>query len=658
MGLFAAASSGCNNAPPIPIDEVVNAVHVEMMSSQGSNQIDVLFVIANSTSVDEERIMLEEAFPGFVRGLLDINADFQIGVITPDMQSHSERGALHIGPNTAPSPGPLAMVLTGETEPVSCNDDTDCLITVPGVNPFQGKCNAVEIDDGAGGTTPGNQCFHTAQFCTAPPSNLLGCNDRFVPLLVNGDAVECDYNPSNCSYTSYHPHWEQRCDDLNNAQCLAADGPSGERRCSEAGLCEVKPAFLRASDYADDSEDGVDDDQVIDDFACLSAVGTCQISASTFPERGLDSVYEALKPNSSLNKGFLRPDALLLVVFVSDDDDCSVGIETNGEGKRARLTSEQCWGEGQDPLLAIDELYEYLTTVVKRSPSQVMAAAIVGPTPLGFKWNGHQYSCSQAGDDTGTRLATAGDRYSRFVRQFGHRGVVGSICEADFDPVLAQVTRAVSRSLGQTCLSSPPKACNPAAPDCGKGVECVQAAPPRVLMRSSINVELDRPDADPALDDETACTELADCLLSDGKDAERTCNAGRCSIGGGVRECSTTEQCIPAGTADEQRANFVCDQGLCYQGDIPPGTSPRFVCEDFEVIIETSATGSEQWRRLTGPGSPANLDYEDNHDYQINYYATDACPSTGVGFRFVNAPALDDKVRLSYPVSLRDQIFN
>ena|SRR5690554_4324485 len=669
LGTMGLMVSACNNAPPVPIDDVVNAVHVEMMSSQGSNQIDVLFVIANSTSVDEERVMLEEAFPGFVRGLLDINADFHIGVITPDMQTHSERGALHIGPNASPDAGALPMIYESE-DPISCTDSTDCLLELPPHDPldpqspvrgggasFQGTCNPVEVDDGNGGTVATNQCFYTPRFCTAPPSNLLGCNDRFVPLMVGGEQVTCDHNPNNCSYTSYSPHWEKRCDDLNNAQCMGAEGPVGERRCTAAGVCEIKPAFLRASDYADESVDGVNDEQVIDDFACMSAVGTCHISASTYPERGLDAVYEALKPGSNLNKGFLRDDALLLVVFVSDDDDCSVGVEVNGESKRARLSSEQCWGEGQDPLLEISELYDFITTQVKRSPSQVMTAAIVGPVPLGFVWSGHEYSCSQAGDTTGTRLATAGDRYTRFVRSFGHRGVVGSICEADFDPVLAQVTRAVSRSLGQTCLSSPPKACNPDSSDCGAGAECVQAAPPRVLMRSALSPELGRDDADPALDGEVACTETEECLLGDADDDSRACNVGRCSIGGDILTCSTTEDCIPPGTDEQQRGSYVCDQSVCYQGDIPPGTSPRFVCDDFEVIIEASSD-EENWRRLVGPGNPAELDYVDDHDYQINYYANEACPATGVGFRFVNAPAVDDRVRLSYPVSLRDQIFN
>lgn len=684
MGLFA---GGCNDAPPMAIDEVVDAVNVETISSQGSNQIDVLFVIANSTSVDSSRVMLEQAFPSFVQGLLDLDADFHIGVITPDMATFSERGNLHIEPNSTPEPGKYVVIEEGDSELVSCDDDDDpacqqmeicdadeaycvtcdqdgknCVLTLdrdPN-DPSQGTtvqsvtCDAVLDDDNNVTTT---RCYSVPKYCTAPPAALQACNDRFVPLLdESGEQVSCEHDGTQCSYDSYHPHWEKRCDDLNNSACQDAEGPAGERRCTPDNVCEVKPVFLAANHYADDSEDGVDNDKVIEDFACLSNVGTCQIGASTYPERGLDSLFEALKPSNEANKGFLRDDALLLVIVVSDDDDCSVGYDADGERNDARLSSEQCWGEGADDLLRVSDIYEYITTQVKSSESQAMAAAIVGPTPVGFVWDGHRYSCSRQGEDGQVHLATAGDRYSRFVRAFGARGVVGSICEADFEPVLEQVTRAVSRSLGQTCLTSKPKACDPGASDCGPGVECVQAAPPRTLLRESVTPELGRDDADEDLD-LTVCDETEQCLLDDEDDESRACVSGICSIGGAALTCNTQEECIPSGTPEEQRDTYVCDANLCYQGDIPPGTSPRYLCNDFQVTIDIQNSSTGERDKLKGPGSPDSLDYDDDRDYEINYYANEACPTTGVSFRFVRTIP-DEEMRISYPISLRDEIFN
>lgn len=684
MGLFV---GGCNDAPPMPIDEVVDAVSVETISSQGSNQIDVLFVIANSTSVDSSRVMLEQAFPSFVQGLLDLNADFHVGVITPDMQTFSERGNLHIEPNSTPEPGKYVIVEAGQVETVPCEDDDDptcerqkicdadethcvscddsgnnCTLTLDrdpndpseGTTKQSVTCDAEQDDEDNVTTT---RCYTVPKYCTAPPAALKACNDRFVPLVdEDGAQVSCEYSGDHCSYDSYHPHWEKRCDDLNNSACQDADGPAGERRCTPENVCEVKPVFLASNHYQDESDDGVDSDKVIEDFACLSNVGTCQIGASTYPERGLDSLFEALKPENTANEGFLRDDALLLVIIVSDDDDCSVGYNEDGERNDARLSSEQCWGENADPLLRVNEVYDYITTRVKSSESQAMAAAIVGPVPVGFVWDGHRYSCSRQGEDNQVHLATAGDRYTRFVRSFGARGVVGSICEADFEPVLEQVTRAVSRSLGQTCLTSKPKACEPNASDCGPDVECVQAAPPRTLLRESVNAELGRADAD---EDSglTECDETEQCLLQDAADESRSCVSGICSIGGEALTCSTQEDCIPSGTPEEQRDTYVCDANLCYQGDIPPGTSPRYLCNDFQVTIDIKDSATNERKKLQGPGAPDSLDYEDDRHYEINYYANEACPTTGVSFRFVRTIP-DEEMRISYPISLRDEIFN
>ena len=556
------AGGGCNNHPTLPIDEVFEAVRTEGLSAQGSNKIDILFVIANSTSVDEERILLEEAFPSFVRGLLDLNADFHVGVITPDMKTSDERGRLHGVPFNSTTPGVDEMV-DGSGDPIACTTPADC---VDGSR--TGECT----DEGF--------CVMPRTFCAATPANLDYCFERYSPMIENNAPVSCTVN----------------------ADCSArVDGRlSGSARCN-TGFCEIRPDFLRREDYLTGTNVEVSEEDVVGDFNCLSAVGTCSITASTAPERGLDAVRAALDVDNPLNPGFVRADALLLIVFVSDDDDCSVG--ENGE----RLSGEECWSAQAQNLMPESDLYNYLTTRVKSSPAHVMTAAIVGPVPRGFEWSGYQVSCTARDDTTGSRVAYAGDRYSRFVRLFGNRGVIGSICEANFDPVLSQVTRAVSRSLGQNCLSTPPRVCN-TDKDCTGEATCVTAAAPRVLMRN---------------DD------------------------------GDVITCSTSSQCVFGDANPDTR---ICDAGACYQADLPAGTSPRNVCSDFGVIIEV---GSEQsgYNSLVAPGAPDSLDYTDNRDYEVNYYAYEACPTTGIGFRFINSPTSDSTVRVSYPVSMRDQIF-
>ena len=554
------ATVGCNNHPTVPVDQVFEVVRHEGLSAQGSNKIDILFVIANSTSVDEERVLLEEAFPSFIRGLLDLNADFHVGVITPDMKTANEQGVLHGVPFASAAPG-YDEVLVGD-DPVSCTTDADCP---------EGEC------------AEGGTCVVPRVFCDDTPANLDYCFERFHPL------YGLDNQPVSCT---------------TDADCLAGreDVLSANYRCNATQECEVRPNFLRREDYLRGSNVDVDPDEVVGDFNCLSAVGTCSVVASTAPERAFDAVRRALDVGNPINPGFIRADALLLLVFVSDDDDCSIGDGTE------RLSGEDCWGARAADLLRENELYSYLTSTVKSTPNHVMTAAIVGPVPRQFEWNGYRVSCTAADDSTGSRVAYPGDRYTRFIRLFGNRGVVGSICEANFDPVLSQVTRAVSRSLGQNCLSTPPYLCTEDA-DCSGDATCVIAAAPRVLMR----------------DDET----------------------------GEAYACTTSSDCVFDGASPETR---ICDAGTCYQADLPAGTSPRRVCSDFQVAIEvgSEATGI---RRLVSPGAPDSLDYADDRDYEVNYYAQEACPTTGIGFRFINSPTSDARVNVVYPISVRDQIF-
>lgn len=642
IGLLASA---CNNAPARPIDEVFEAVQEEIVTSQGSNKIDVLFVIANSTSVDEERILLEQAFPTFIRGLLEKNADFHIGVITPDMRTSTERGTLHEGPNNSPKPGFDWLTVAGEApewgetpgrapeNAIPCTvatQSTDCVLDVGGTE-YKGKCDVVA------GETNGF-CAVARRFCDAPPAELDDiCNNRFEPLIVEGEQVECVYTPTCRPGT--HPKWQEVCDDTKNQACDAVEGPVGTRRCNADNKCEIRPKFLRATKYIHGSGMDIDTEAVVADFACLSNVGTCYISASTSPERGLDAVRAALDPRNANNAGFIRQDAMLLVVFVSDDDDCSIGTD---EGAKERLSSEECWGKNAAELSRLEELQHFLTTEVKSSAAKVMTAAIVGPVPVGFQWNGHEYSCSAADDTSGTRLATAGDRYTRFVRGFGSRGVVGSICNANFDAVLRQVTRAVGRSLGQNCLAASPRLCTE-DDDCAGAAKCVVAQPPRALVREDIKELRGGESVD--------CETVDDCLLPDDDANEnRVCSSGTCYLNDQTVTCSSNDDCSSDGSR-------VCDSGLCYQANFPPGTNPRRVCDDFSVSIDVAPANSTNFTSLVGPGKPDTLDYNDDHQYQINYYAYEACPETGVGYSFVTPPAIDDQIRIRYPVSLRDQMF-
>ncbi len=118
-------------------------------------------------------------------------------------------------------------------------------------------------------------------------------------------------------------------------------------------------------------------------------------------ERGLEASFRALSEPliSGANAGFLRPDAALALIYVSDEDDHSFG-----EISFYRRTFEQRKGVGNE--------------------NRVLAGAIVGPQP------------------DGCATAVVGTRYHMLVQVVG--GSIGSICEQDFSQTLGQLGLTVA----------------------------------------------------------------------------------------------------------------------------------------------------------------------------------------------------------------------
>lgn len=131
--------------------------------------------------------------------------------------------------------------------------------------------------------------------------------------------------------------------------------------------------------------------------------GQVAFPATLAAEQGLEAARRALsEPNlSGANRGFLRPDAALSVIFVSDDEDQSPG--SAGFYRRFFLGAK---GAGNRALVKV--------------------SAIVGPSPDG---------CLVPGDEDllGGR-ARAGERYRDVVEATG--GTLGSICDEDFGPAV------------------------------------------------------------------------------------------------------------------------------------------------------------------------------------------------------------------------------
>ncbi len=157
-----------------------------------------------------------------------------------------------------------------------------------------------------------------------------------------------------------------------------------------------------------------DVENYIDVFGTSATVGL----QGSGKEKGLEAAWYALSPAltspGAPNAGFLRSEANLLLVFVSDEDDCSDEGALEGEPNTA------CYAQ-YDRLVPVPTYISRFESL-KQTKSQVQLGAIVGP-------------------DAATALCDEntipGSRYAEAARLSG--GLSNSICETDWSSFLGDL---------------------------------------------------------------------------------------------------------------------------------------------------------------------------------------------------------------------------
>ncbi len=155
------------------------------------------------------------------------------------------------------------------------------------------------------------------------------------------------------------------------------------------------------------------DANVSSTLSCLANVGT----DGPWIEMPLLATEFALTSRRAdgTNAGFLRDDALLAVVAITDADDCSRTID----GFETYDTSENCFG---DPTVVPTQHYIDVLDTIKGDRSRWAAAMIAGPT-----------NCVS---DFGN--AAEAKRLKEFVSLTGRNGVFSSICSGDLQTPLTE----------------------------------------------------------------------------------------------------------------------------------------------------------------------------------------------------------------------------
>jgi hypothetical protein len=276
------------------------------------------------------------------------------------------------------------------------------------------------------------------------------------------------------------------------AGTLAESGchPEGERAVFRGGdkACGLDPGsrFIAASEGEKVRNYQGDLARV---FACMAQVGTNGCGY----EHQLAATARALSPQlTPENAGFLRDDAFLQIVLITDEDDCSAPSDSNlfgmslpGEEASFRCARAGHVCQGQMPPAgpfsaplasckpvengALTNVSRFIEEVkaLKGHPGQILAAGIFGwPTDgpgtyqVGKVKNergeesGWDYLPACATKDAGS--ATAALRVKQFVDAFGANSYFQSICTTDFRPALAEMGKRLAGVVDPgVCLPKP-----------------------------------------------------------------------------------------------------------------------------------------------------------------------------------------------------------
>jgi len=216
---------------------------------------------------------------------------------------------------------------------------------------------------------------------------------------------------------------------------------------------------------------------LVDTFGCIARLG---IDGCGF-EQPLESARRALNGINAQNAGFLRPNAFLAVIFITDEDDCSTentqmfdttqnsideplgplssfrcfdfGVTYNPDNPRATGAKTDCVPrEDSEYMFGVQEYIDFFKDL-KEDPSMVIVAGIIGnPTPVivGTDMNGNpklEPSCQSA---SGT--ADPGVRMKVFLDAFPQRNTVTTICNEDLSDALTVIAELLRKVIGSPCL--------------------------------------------------------------------------------------------------------------------------------------------------------------------------------------------------------------
>ncbi|HTE51763.1 MAG TPA: hypothetical protein VK698_13005, partial [Kofleriaceae bacterium] len=213
-------------------------------------------------------------------------------------------------------------------------------------------------------------------------------------------------------------------------------------------------------------------------FACMAELG---VTGCGF-EQHLEAMRRALDDNPD-NAGFVRDDALLAIVLIADEDDCSArdpalfdpdradlgpqqdfrcfeyGVECDPDRPRQLGSKASCAPRVDSELVEPVETYVDFLRELKGDEGRIVVAGIVGdggPVVVAERGTGpaHEWTLEPTCTTPDGGLAEAAVRQRAFIDAFPARSTAQTICPADGDlsSALTVIGQLVGQVLGSPCI--------------------------------------------------------------------------------------------------------------------------------------------------------------------------------------------------------------
>jgi hypothetical protein len=280
----------------------------------------------------------------------------------------------------------------------------------------------------------------------------------------------------------------------------AAPGPSigqiGNGGCSGTGAngnlttngAPVTGVFISDIKQVDGSRQTNYTGNLADVFGTMAKVG----AGGCGFEQHLEAAKHALN-NNPANAGFVRADAFLALIFIADEDDCSlakVGLLSSTDQSLGPLQSFRCTrfgitcdigGQTPDQMNQVgtkdqchsNEASQFLAKVqgfvdfvkgLKSDPKKIIVAGIMGnlepvqtelraPPGGGTAIQALAHSCSYIGPTGMPEVADPPVRIKFFLDQFPDRTTFTTVCQTDLSGGLQQIGQLLKVALGDPCIN-------------------------------------------------------------------------------------------------------------------------------------------------------------------------------------------------------------